>query len=307
MIALEKARVRSEKAILELRRQAKEFFGTDQNLVVGINGSYARREATSGSDLDIFYLYTSTVPVDEKRKVQFDNLVVGSGFKLPSSEGVFSNPLLESELLKNIGGMDDNNVSITRRLLLLLEGDWLHNREGFDLLRSRFFERYVSQQMTADKICLYLLNDIIRYWRTICVDYEFKTVDGKKPRGVRLVKLRFSRLMLIFGGILAVAETHNLNAPEKRERLSELLMVPVLDRVRSVAGERATRALSLYNDFLSDLDNDEIRKVLESNEFDVSKEFNRLRQLSKEFKVELLELLSATYKVNHPIHKALIL
>ena len=307
MHAVDSAKFRSDAAIIKLREAARNYFSLNPEIIIGINGSYARREATQGSDLDLFYLYTSTKPLELSLKEGFDQIVVGLGFRLPSTGGVFSGALSTAELMKNIGGMDDTNTSITRRLLLMLEGDWLYNKIEFDLLRQRLFERYVNDQIPDEKICLYLLNDIIRYWRTICVDYEHKITEDKKPRGIRLVKLRFSRLMLIFAGILAVAETHNISPVEKRKKLSEQLALPVIERVRKTAGKNSHKVIEYYNYFLGELDNEHVRKVLEQDNFEDSDEYQNLRRQSKFFKIALFELLDSKYPSTHPIHRALML
>ena len=56
MSSAQLARQRGEEGINNLRRLAVEVFGGDENVVIGTNGSYARREATTGSDVDLFYL-----------------------------------------------------------------------------------------------------------------------------------------------------------------------------------------------------------------------------------------------------------
>ena len=155
------------------------MFGQEVSLIIGTNGSYARREATSGSDVDLFYLLLGQNGLKTPSRTDFEDRIKKAGFKLPSEGGVFSEALRTEELLKNIGGLEDINELLTRRLLLLLEGEWLFNKDGYLKTRNDLLARYVSDRTPKDKIALFLLNDIIRYWRTICVDYEYKTVDGK--------------------------------------------------------------------------------------------------------------------------------
>jgi predicted nucleotidyltransferase len=307
MEMFERTKAKSEISIEKIRAKAKDYFSERQSILVGVNGSYARREATNGSDLDLFYLSTTSTPLDKSVTDGFDKIVSEMGFKLPSAGGVFSKALSADDMLKNIGGMEDTNESITRRLLLMLEGEWLYNQAEFSSLLHKLVSRYVNNQIPNEKICLYLLNDIIRYWRTICVDYEYKITEDKKPRGVRLIKLRFSRLMLIFAGILSVAETHNLSATEKREKLLQLLVLPGVDRVTLVVGSTADNALAHYDEFLKDIDDLEIRKRLEQVDFEQSHEYQKLRMTSKKFKEALLDLLEKKYPDKHPIHRALLL
>jgi len=44
----------------------------------------------------------------------------------------------------------------------------------------------------------FLLHDLIRYYRTICVDFEYKTYENGKPWGDRNIKIQFSRKFLYF-------------------------------------------------------------------------------------------------------------
>ncbi|RYE59937.1 MAG: hypothetical protein EOO82_03855, partial [Oxalobacteraceae bacterium] len=48
---------RSEDGIARMRAAAAELIGDDDRFIVGVNGSYARREVTGGSDVDLFVLY----------------------------------------------------------------------------------------------------------------------------------------------------------------------------------------------------------------------------------------------------------
>jgi hypothetical protein len=302
-----KARQVSDEGIVALRRLAAEVFGTEISLIIGANGSYARREATAGSDVDLFYLLIGKGDLGADRRIIFEEKVKKAGFKLPSENGVFSDTLRTDNLLKNIGGSDDNNTSLTRRMLLLLEGEWLLNENGYSKTRSELLEKYVTEKTPKDKIALFLLNDIIRYWRTICVDYEYKTSDGKRPRGIRLVKLRFSRMFLVFGGIVAVAETFELEFQQKRRRLNELFSMDVITRIENTMGEKAGSVTGLYGEFLAALDNKTTRDNLSSPHFEDTPEFKILRSKGREFKDALLALLKAQYESGHPIHKALVL
>lgn len=306
MNSIEKARQHSEAGIVLARSIASDVLGDEKGLIVGANGSFARREATTGSDIDLFYLLNSNAELEPVKRQNFEVGIGNARFKLPAEGGVFAECLRTEDLLKNIGGLDDTNTSLTRRMLLLLEGEWLHNHEGFTKARRELLARYVSDNTPKDKISLFLLNDIIRYWRTMCVDYEYKTGDGKKPRGIRLVKLRFSRLCLAFGGVVAVAETFDLVAEQKRQRLEELLSLDVLKRVESVIGDHARGALTLYDQFLAALDDEATRKKLSSDGYENAAEFSDLRRLGREFKDELIRSLVAKYPAEHPIHRALL-
>ena len=232
--------------------------------------------------------------------------------KAPSSDGVFGKTNDLPGMLKNIGGDRDTNEAITKRVLFLLEGEWIAGEALAQKLRNDLIDCYVRPNITSHQIALFLLNDIIRYYRTICVDFEFKTMQSLKPKpwGTRNVKLVFSRKLLYFSGVIAIAETAQKTYGQKKKSLLELFAMPVADRLLSVCGERAVRPLRIYEEFLEEMSKAEVREqldnVTEANR-DKSQTFRILKDRGHHFSWELLSLLKQTYESSHPIHRALVL
>mgnify|MGYP001129672385 CR=1 FL=1 len=116
----------SDRQLSVMRQIAKEMFGDHTNYLIGVNGSVARRECTSGSDVDLFFLINGKVTIADAKVAQtsYRERLEAEGLKMPSHGGVFENPLKIASLLKTIGGDKDTNEFITRRMLFLLEGEW---------------------------------------------------------------------------------------------------------------------------------------------------------------------------------------
>ena len=306
----DKTKEQSETGLAAMRQTAAEIIGNDDRFVVGVNGSYARREVTAGSDVDLFVLFRRDA-ISEASEFQsrVREKLRQEGFKMPASDGVFERPLAVSGLTQTIGGMDDSNDTITRRMLLLLEGEWVYGEAGFEEARNRLLSQYVAEEIRPDQICMFLLNDIIRYWRTICVDLEHKVQVGGKPRAIRLIKLRFSRMLLFVAGVLAVGETHGLVRDHKLKRLNKLLGLPAYERVREIAGEKADSLLELYAEFLAALDDEQVRDKLsrQSPEGEQTDEFMRLREKAQEFRSGLLTMMQSHFGENNPTLSALML
>jgi hypothetical protein len=75
-------------------------------------------------------------------------------------------------MLHNIGGEQDNNAKMTRRMLFLLEGEWLFNPEGLKVVRRKILERYIGSGISDHQLALFLLNDVIRYNRTMTTNLK---------------------------------------------------------------------------------------------------------------------------------------
>ena len=308
--AFHRTKQRSEDGLARMREIVASLMGTDDRFVIGVNGSYARREVTSGSDVDLFVLFRKDALAEAGRLQEAVRAELAkASFVMPSSGGVFDEPLAISALTQTIGGQDDSNVSITRRMLLLLEGEWIFGERTFDDARNRLLAQYVPDTIRSEQIAMFLLNDIIRYWRTICVDLEHKVLIAGKPRAIRLIKLRFSRMLLFVAGVLAVGETFGVNRDEKLLRLNELLAIPTFERIDHIVGDRAAPILEIYSEFLDALDDPNIRAALsaQSPTGEDSPEFEALRAKAQEFRDLLLVMLQDHFGASNPTLPALML
>ncbi len=281
------------------------------SFVVVANGSYARGEASNESDLDYFLICNSKKDIPRVKK-ELPRISRGLTKVVPkrySASGAFGKIESIEEMILNIGGNLDGNEKITRRVLFLLEGEWLHNKEGFHEYRKKIIEKYVKKTISDHQFCRFLLNDLIRYYRTICVDFEHKTTELGKAWGVRNIKLVFSRKLLYFSGILIAAETWQHTYSTKCEKLHFLLGLTPIERVKIVCGDRATSAIAAYGEFLKKLADPSIRRILEKEPFlreKQSQEFRLFKNEGHHFSWLLAKLLSDTYDDSHPIHNALI-
>ena len=99
----------------------------------------------------------------------------------PGDTGTFGTIASSHDVVHHIGGLDDTNRNMTRRLLLLLESTAVVN----PLIRSRVIravlDRYVvwgrglaSRTAGGFRVPRFLLNDVVRFWRTVAVDYAAK-------------------------------------------------------------------------------------------------------------------------------------
>lgn len=302
----ERAKVYSEENIQAIRKSLAEVAPAD--CIITTFGSYARREASSESDIDYLIIERDTVITSDISNLIHEAIKLHVK-KDPANGGPFGKAVIHDDILKNLGGKKEDNESFTRRLLLLLEGEHLFGEAGFEELRRKLIERYVSSTPKDHQLTLFLLNDIIRYWRTMTVDYMYKTTEDAKPWAIRNIKLIFSRKLLYASGLFAVGATVDKGKSAKVDLLKTLFDLTPIDRLVRICGEQeSSAALSSYDQFLRELEKPAVRTHLEgvpeANHDD--RIFRDLKNEGHVFTRELLKLFEATFHSTHPIHRAVV-
>lgn len=297
------ARTHTRKAIAELREKLAR-----EDLPCGVSvcvfGSWAREELTPGSDDDWALLVAEPPAIYDKdvvRAMAIAQQHLESKGREPGVQGVFGVPFDVYTLEHNVGLDADTNTNLTRRMLLLLEsvgvsGD-VHER-GWE----KVLARYMNDGVKPYHIPTFLLNDLIRYWRTICVDFEGKHRDtpADDPKWVsRNAKLRTSRKLLFAGGLIPILLCELYDRDEMTPFLKRWLSAPPLDRIATAfrwadAESEGARALAAYDRWLaiqlSESDRAELGALRRDTRRD-SELFREIDNLGKQFERALLALL----------------
>ncbi len=275
-------------------------------------GSFGRFEASVESDIDLFVVSDDDLGESflDEIKDDIEKVILAEVPKPLGDTKIFGFDICvnKEKLLSNIGGNGDSNESLTRRMLFLLEGKWLFNKDKFEHYRDALIKKYTKEDSPNHQINKFFLNDIVRYYRTIATDFEYKITEGKSW-GLRNVKLLFSRKLLYFSGIIVVAETPYKTWQEKVKTTKELLELPPLRRILKLSNTFPEDLFSQYDTFLGKISDTEIRAQLDEikkeNRNDES-EFADLRGLGVKFSWNLHRWLNEKYIDAHPIHHLLI-
>ena len=255
-----------------LRRQLLRDLATDGDVSVVMLGSWGRAEVTSGSDDDLLVL----VDGEPRQRVrpQVPEIVTaietGDSFNAPGAEGTFGDVAFSLELITNIGLDRDTNRNLTRRMLLLLESVSLTGAHVHEGVRRALLAGYLEDSVRDFRPPRFLLNDLVRYWRTIGVDFvgKIRQRDGQ-GWGLRNAKLRTSRKLLYVSGLLAVLRCHEVRREDMLGFLEAQLALAPTDRLASAylhygQLDHAAAALVAYDQFLQLLDDGAVRAELNS-------------------------------------------
>lgn len=254
------------------RRELLADLAGDLDATVVMLGSWGRGEVTSGSDDDLLLLADGEPRTEIAPTLAqvAELLKVGDEFKQPGPEGTFGEVAFLTELVGKIGLDGDINRNLTRRMLLLLESVALTNLARHTDARRAVLEGYLSDTIRDFRPPRFLLNDLVRYWRTIGVDFvgKIRERDGQ-GWGLRNAKLRTSRKLLFASGLLAVLRCHEVRREEMLDFLDAQFAMAPTDRIASAFLhysdlEHGVAALVAYDQFLQLLDDAAVRAELDA-------------------------------------------
>lgn len=316
--AIASARSRTIEALDRLSA-LREFESRSTSIVMF--GSIGRAEVTSGSDADWTLLIDGpSDPEHYRLALRIGRQISELGFDQPGPTGTFGDLVSSHNLVHYIAGTRDSNENLTRRILLLSESRSITSPLVREAVIRNVLNRYVVYDRTVPRpdaprtiVPHFLLNDVVRYWRTIAADYASKMWErDAKEWAIRNVKLRFSRKLLFAWG-LAACFAFQVFPPDDRDELiadrenfpslfAEFILHQTgftpLDQIcrlllRRDSPEIADSILDGYDMFLAALDDAETRKHLDGLEFEAAaadRTYQQLRLAGHRFGEGLLQL-----------------
>lgn len=289
--AIFKAQQETQNVIEKIKKavsvDSTNLSSSDADLI--LFGSVARRECTGLSDIDWTILVDGQAS-SSHHKTAFVIKKSLSSAKLiePGSSGMFGQTTFSHDIINFIGGQDDTNHNMTRRLLLLLESiniSFAEDQADSATAYGRVCRAIIAQYFEHDSSFLpnrpigktpfprYLLNDMIRFWRTMCVDFAYKQKEqGGDKWALRNIKLRMSRRLIFMKGLLMCYECYREQGDvmATKESLNRMIGISPLDFVLDVLQRNGANSKDIieifesYNEFLVMLDNSDVRDELKN-------------------------------------------
>jgi hypothetical protein len=247
-------------------------------------GSYGREEASEFSDLDVFIVAESGGS-ETKSLSKLDltcalaDLIRASrkhGFPDFSNDGEYLNNYSVQQLTETLGTRgDDHSNAFTARLLLLLEsraliGDEVHERAIAQVVRA-YWRDYSDRE---DKfIPAFLTNDILRLWRTFCVNYEAGPSASEELRKIKRklknYKLKFSRLLTCYSAIAYMMLIYGNNKTVRPDEARRMALMTPVDRLQFLSegadkpdvSHKVTELLEMYDIFLANTNKSEAELI----------------------------------------------
>lgn len=238
-----------------------------------VTGSYGRAEAGDYSDVDAFIVGENDR--EKKRALsKLDEILMKAelikacqalSFPEFDRDGDFLNHHSIDHLVDTLGKPeDDAENTFTARLLLLLESQPLVGSEVYDRVVGRVIDAYWRDyaKHESDFMPMYLANDILRMWRTFCINYEARTksepAEKLAKRKVKNYKLKHSRLLTCYSAVaylLTVHKQHKTVRPDDARNMVKLTPTERLEWIRSAEEDSKDHVDKILERYASFLDN----------------------------------------------------
>lgn len=241
-------------------------------LTVAVSGSLGRLEGLPHSDCDLLVLlHDSATDLEVEQAMQkVWDLLLPLNLLLPKQGGIYVSPCRCEEICNadSLGVVAELPDRFGKRMQVLLDAQAVYGETGFQTVLQKVLQRYASGflQYDAKKEWLYLLNDVLRYFRAYCAWRQFDlTHDATNNWFTRNIKLRNSRL-LMFAGLIFLLGECSKEKVDKIAWLQRYLALTPLQRIAHVykanADENFTVLLDGYAFFMDHMNTEKVRQEL---------------------------------------------
>jgi Nucleotidyltransferase domain len=231
--------------LIERMRNGLAGYGAGSKMDVVAFGSLARREYTDASDVDYLVIVNAMPddPAAPRALVQKVNELVAeeahaanSVSKAPGTSGLFGKATGIFDIVHQVGLEGDTNHTHTARMEIVQESVSLLDPSLHAQILNRTIRRYLALvEASPDRPPRFLLNDMLRYWRQITIDYQAKApTGGQDPKAaLRYLKLLTTRKNLFASSVLPLIAPRD-DAISWDVYLNEVYALPPLARLATV-------------------------------------------------------------------------
>lgn len=221
-------------------------------------GSFGRGEASVHSDLDLFIVSKMAAHTGNKAKSQLkrlDDIRIKArlievtrdlGIQEFSGDGKYLVHYPVRDLIDTLGKPEDDAMNtFTARLLLLLESRPLVQEVVYkDVIREVIAPYWKDfDDHKEDFVPAFLTNDILRLWRTFCVNYEANTsaepTAENAKRKSKNYKLKHSRLLTCYSALLYLLAVYGLKRTVTPDDVLQMTQLTPTERLEWLQKERA--------------------------------------------------------------------
>ena len=226
----------------------------DEPLCIYATGSYGRLEAGAESDIDLFFLYEGHPLVQRLSNLTLIRLSAclieateEMGFPPFSGDGRYLDVHYLDRMEEVLGSPEDDSLNVfTARMLLLLESRPVFAAERYERILQAVIDFYYRDfdDHAVDFRPTFLLNDILRFWRTLTLNYEHdryevlqlhenEQAEAKAKSALKNYKLKVSRLATCFSMVLHLSSE---SPPVRAARVFELCTLTPSQRLEALEG-----------------------------------------------------------------------
>ena len=237
--ALRSAWTQSRERMQSIRDALSAAHLPDAIECVGLAGSLARMEATEFSDCDTIVVLREQCAA-ETLYSQVWVALQSLGLARPKPGGIYAAPIRHSQLFAARPGLVAEDLqTYGLRLQLLLEAQPVYGDADFHALLRELVGRFASEFVALDprKEFTWLLNEVIRYFRSLWVKYQWEHLDDFPRWRLKQLKARHSRLILLAGMLCLLGESSRVQGDQADWLATQLALTP-LERI-AAAYERS--------------------------------------------------------------------
>lgn len=278
MNILQERKSYSETKIAELKSRIEKLSSIKEypGLTIVCAGSFARLEGSEYSDIDIFFFCNTpkkeiSCPRTKELKIfgELIHLIEELDYPPFSADSKFLEIIHTDEIQYTLGSsLDDHKNHFTARMLLLLESKCLYNHDNYNEAIKTLVSWYYKDFPTHKEVFYptFLINDIMRYWKTLLLNYENKRSlnDGansgyditkeKIKHKIKNFKLKFSRATTCFATIAIIGSIDEVIKEEKLIKIIEKTPMQRLEEIKEIRPEvckEIDELLDLYSWFIA--------------------------------------------------------